>query len=176
MTRTSTSCVSVEPTGRTVFSCSTRSSFTCSAGGMSPISSSSSVPRLAVRNSPLWSRVAPVKEPLTCPNSSDSSSCSGIALQLIPTNAWSRRGLDLWMARASSSLPVPDSPKMKTLASLSATSRAFASTSSIAGLRVMISARHPLSSPSAPDAAPPLSASARSTSTSSALASNGLVR
>ena len=43
---------------------------------------------------------APVNEPLTWPNSSDSSSCSGIAPQLIATNGCSRRRLALWIARA----------------------------------------------------------------------------
>ncbi|MNC85797.1 hypothetical protein D3C83_14110 [compost metagenome] len=133
------------------------------------------MPRLAVWNSPLLSRTAPVKEPFTWPKSSDSSSGSGIAPQLIATKAASRRGLALWMAHAISSLPVPESPCMNTLASLSATIRALASTSSMAGLRVMMSWRHSL--PTSPAACtPPAIASARSTSVSSALGSNGLVR
>jgi len=58
------------------------------------------------------------------------------------TNAISRRRLAWWIARASSSLPVPDSPKIRTLASESATSFACRSRSSIRALRVMMPARH----------------------------------
>ena len=81
--------------------------------------------------SPLCACTAPVNAPRAWPNSSDSSSGSGIAPQLTPTNGLSRRGLARWMARASSSLPVPESPKISTLASESATSRACRSRSSM---------------------------------------------
>ena len=51
-----------------------------------------------------------VKAPFSWPNSSDSISSSGIAAQLISTNACSWR-LDIaWIARATSSLPLPFSP------------------------------------------------------------------
>ena len=44
-----------------------------------------------------------------------------MAAQLTLTNAWSFRALTRWMARAISSLPVPVSPRIKTLASVAAT-------------------------------------------------------
>ena len=56
------------------------------------------------------------------------------------TNGFPARGLSAWIARARSSLPVPLWPKMHTLASEAATRRAWASRSSIAEERVMISA------------------------------------
>ncbi len=55
-----------------------------------------------------------------------------MALQLIATKGLLRRGLALWMARASSSLPVPLSPVISTRASVPATMCACASFSSIA--------------------------------------------
>ena len=55
------------------------------------------------------------------PNSSDSSSVSGSAAQLMATNGPSFRGELPWMRRATISLPVPDSPRMSTLACESAT-------------------------------------------------------
>jgi hypothetical protein len=73
------------------------------------------------------------------PKSSDSSRPSGIAPQFTATKGASRRALALWIARASSSLPVPLWPKMQTLASEAATRRAWANRSSMAEERVMIS-------------------------------------
>jgi hypothetical protein len=64
MMRTSILWVSLEPSGRISPSCSTRSSLACSDSGMSPTSSSNSVPPLAASNSPARSRSAPVKAPL----------------------------------------------------------------------------------------------------------------
>ena len=91
-------------------SCSTRSSLTCSASGMSPISSKKIVPPSAAWNSPLCACTAPENAPRAWPKSSDSSSGSGIAPQLTATNGLSPRGLARWIARARSSLPVPESP------------------------------------------------------------------
>src|SRR5215217_3408646 len=48
-------------------------------------------------------------------------SVSGMAEQLISTNALSRRGLMSWIARAASSLPVPVAPVISTEASVGAT-------------------------------------------------------
>jgi hypothetical protein len=59
---------------------------------------------------------APVKAPLTCPKSSDSISPWDSAAQFTATKRPSRRGLLLWIARATSSLPVPDSPRISTVA------------------------------------------------------------
>ena len=50
------------------------------------------MPPSAARNRPGLSAIAPVKAPLTWPNSSDSSSVSGSAPQLTSTNGLSRRG------------------------------------------------------------------------------------
>src|SRR3989344_2680800 len=91
MMRTSMGIDWLAPTGRTARSCSTRSSLTCRAGGMSPISSSNKVPPSAAWNSPLWLLTASVKAPLTWPNSSDSSRASGMAPQLTATKGWRAR-------------------------------------------------------------------------------------
>jgi hypothetical protein len=56
-----------------------------------------------------------VNEPLTCPNSSDSISSSGIAPQLTATNFAPARLPSVCSARATSSLPVPLSPVISTL-------------------------------------------------------------
>ena len=53
--------------------------------------------------------------PRSWPNSSDSSSDSGRAPQLIETNFFSRRIEEKWIARAISSLPVPLSPVSSTV-------------------------------------------------------------
>src|SRR5580704_11437234 len=66
--------------------CKTRSSLAWSSGAISPISSSSNVPSSAASNLPFLVAAAPVKAPLSCPNSSLSSNVSGIAAQLIATN------------------------------------------------------------------------------------------
>ena len=54
-----------------------------------------------------------------------------MALQLTVTNGLLRRGLASWIARASSSLPVPLSPVSSTRASVPATMLACANLSSI---------------------------------------------
>ena len=108
---------------------------------MSPISSSSRVPPSAAWNSPLWLLTASVKAPLTWPNSSDSSSASGMAPQLTATNGRAARGLARWMARASSSLPEPLSPRSSTLASDWATMYASDNRSVMRCDRLTISAR-----------------------------------
>ena len=79
------------------------------------------MPPCASSNTPgrRWS--APVKAPRSWPKSSLSISVAGMAAQLMATNGLSRRGERLWMARATSSLPVPDSPVMATLALAGAT-------------------------------------------------------
>ena len=71
-----------------------------------PPSASSNFPFLAVR--------APVKAPRVCPNSSLSISSSGMAAQFTSTKGPEARRLWWWMLRATSSLPVPFSPKIST--------------------------------------------------------------
>src|SRR5262245_53900941 len=53
-----------------------------------------------------------------------SSMFSGIAAQFTAMNGFVARGLARWMRRASTSLPVPDSPTISTVQSVPATRRA----------------------------------------------------
>ena len=78
------------------------------------------VPPSAVTNLPICLRTAPVKLPFSWPNSSDSISSSGMAAQLTCTRVRSRRIDWRWMARATSSLPVPLSPVTRTVAGVGA--------------------------------------------------------
>ena len=63
---------------------------------------------------------APVNEPRSWPNSSDSSSSPGSAAQLILMNTRPARAERAWISRATTSLPTPDSPVMSTGTSASA--------------------------------------------------------
>ena len=72
-----------------------RSSLACVGRGISPISSSNSVPCCASSKQPARRSEAPVKEPFSCPNSSLSISVSGSAAQLMAMNGPCRRGLSL---------------------------------------------------------------------------------
>ena len=120
-TRTSTPMVMLEPTRSNARSCSTRSSLACTHAEISLISSSNSVPRSASSNRPLRSFSAPVNAPRSCPNSSLSSKLSLMAAQFIPRNASPPRADRSWIARATTSLPVPLSPQISTVPWLSAT-------------------------------------------------------
>ena len=93
ITRTSTLIVRAEPSRSTSCSCSTRSTLACVFGLMSPTSSRKIVPRSACSNLPICFSVAPVNEPFSWPNSSDSISSSGIAAQFTCTKRWPARGL-----------------------------------------------------------------------------------
>ncbi len=86
------------------------------ARGMSPTSSRKRVPPLARSNLPRRCLVAPVKAPASWPNISLSMSSLGTAAQFIFSSGPLARLLARWMARATSSLPVPRSPVMKTVA------------------------------------------------------------
>ncbi len=112
-TRTSTRSV-VPPTGSNACSCRTRSTFACVRSDMSAISSRNSVPPSASANRPGLLSAAPVNAPLTWPNSSLSMSSSGMAAQFISTNGSEHRVDCAWIARATSSFPVPFSPKIRT--------------------------------------------------------------
>ena len=92
------------------------------SSGISPTSSRNSVPPSASSNRPTPSRSAPVNAPLAWPKNSLSNSSRGIAAQLTRISGRRRRGLASWIARAISSLPVPDSPVISTVASVGATS------------------------------------------------------
>ena len=114
-TRTSTLMLLLSPTRRISRLSSTRSSLACIDLGSSPISSRNSVPPSATSNSPTRCSSAPVKAPLRWPKSSLSIRFSGKAPQLIATNGCSRRRLCSCSERATSSLPVPVSPRISTV-------------------------------------------------------------
>ena len=81
---------------------------------MSPTSSRKSVPPLACSKRPLRSLSAPVKACGSWPNSSSSSRFSLKAVQFMGTKGRFFRGLFVWIARATNSLPVPVSPRIST--------------------------------------------------------------
>jgi hypothetical protein len=81
------------------------------------------VPPSASSKRPSFRFTAPVKAPRSWPKSSDSSSASGMAAQEMVTKGPAARRLPAWRARATSSLPVPDSPSTSTVASVAATLR-----------------------------------------------------
>src|SRR5215470_5246754 len=82
---------------------------------------------------------APVNAPFSWPNSSLSRSPRGIAAQFSFTNAFWLRLLSLWIARATSSLPVPVSPCISTLESVGATTDTRFNVALNAGLSPTIS-------------------------------------
>ena len=88
---------------------------------MSPISSRNSVPPEASSNLPARASWASVKAPFSWPNSSLSSNVSVRAAQLTAMNGSLRRRLPKWIARATTSLPVPFSPRIRMARSVSAT-------------------------------------------------------
>src|SRR5438552_8974295 len=93
---------------------STRSSFACSSSGNSPISSSSRVPSWASSKYPALLEAAPVNAPLTYPNRVGSTSVGEIAAQLRVRYGRPERGESWCRLRATSSLPLPDSPSIST--------------------------------------------------------------
>ena len=78
------------------------------------------VPPWATSNLPGWRASAPVKAPFSWPNSSFSMRDPGRAAQSTFTKGLSRRREFTCTARANSSLPVPDSPRSSTVASVEA--------------------------------------------------------
>ncbi len=104
-----------------------------------PISSRKSVPLLASSNLPGRSSRASVKAPFLWPNSSDSNRVSVIAPMSTETKLLSCRSDRWWIARAINSLPVPFSPRIKTLASVRATLSINANTFLIATLSPIMS-------------------------------------
>src|SRR5437667_2454189 len=141
MTRTSTLIGWVPPTRKKVRSSSTRSSFTCVAGVISPTSSRKIVPPSASSKRPSRRSAAPVNAPFSWPNSSLSSSVSGSAAQFTATNGLPRRGERSWIPRATSSFPVPDSPSIRTVEVTGAICSILTSTSWIGGDSPMIPVR-----------------------------------
>ncbi len=110
-----------------------RSNLTWRLTGNSPISSRKSVPLWAYCNFPCTVALAPVNAPRSWPKNSDSRRFSGMAPQLIGINGPFLRKLASWMARATSSLPVPLSPVIKIGTSETATFRIVAKTACISG-------------------------------------------
>ena len=109
-------------------SCSTRRNFACADGLISPTSSRNSTPPEASSICPGLVCSAPVNAPRSWPKSSDSRSGSGSAAQFTATNGPRLRADARWMNRATTSLPVPDSPVKSTVVSVGATCVAARST------------------------------------------------
>jgi hypothetical protein len=102
---------------------------------MSPTSSRNRVPPLAASTRPGRVACAPVKAPFSWPKSSLSNSVSGRLAQSTTTSGRAARALASCSARATSSLPVPDSPSSSTLAVDGATRATCASIARKAGAR-----------------------------------------
>ncbi len=85
---------------------------------MSPISSRNSVPPSACSKRPRRCVCAPVKAPRSWPKSSLSSKSFGMAAVLMATKGPPATGECLCSARATSSLPEPDSPVISTVTTL----------------------------------------------------------
>ncbi len=119
-TRTFIGSSSLEPRRTITRSCNTRSNFICNSTGMFSISSRNRLPLEACSNLPIRFCVAPVNAPDSWPNNSLSIMVSGRAPQLTGTNRPSPRGLKSCNARATSSFPVPVSPRTRTSASVAA--------------------------------------------------------
>ena len=81
------------------------------------------MPPSACAKIPFRAVTAPVKAPLTWPNSSLSKSVGVKAAQFTGMKGPRRRRPSRWIARATSSFPVPLSPRTSTVASVSATFR-----------------------------------------------------
>ena len=79
------------------------------------------MPPSASSKRPSFCLIAPVNAPFSWPNSSLSSSVSVSAAQLTVMNGPFARCASRWIARATSSLPVPLSPAMNTVVSVAAT-------------------------------------------------------
>ena len=78
------------------------------------MSSRKIVPRWATSKRPALLVRASVTAPRSCPKSSSSMRVSGTAEQDSATSEASARGLRAWIARATSSFPVPVAPVMST--------------------------------------------------------------
>ena len=100
---------------------SARRSFGWSSIGSSPSSSRKSVPPSASASAPLRRSFAPVNAPFSCPKRMLSASVGGIDPQSTTTNGPPLRSLASWIALATSSLPVPVSPRMSTESGVFAT-------------------------------------------------------
>ena len=95
------------------------------------------MPPSACSKRPRRCATAPEKAPFSWPNSSLSTSSAGTAAQFIFTKGWARRGDSSWMARATSSLPVPFSPRIRMGTSAGAARSTSARSAAIAGVSPM---------------------------------------
>ena len=141
---------------------------------MSPISSRNSVPPSACSKRPRRMAWAPVNAPRSWPNSSLSSRSFGIAAVLIATNGPAARGECLCSARATSSLPVPDSPVISTVTLLCDSRPIARNTSCIAGACPSISGA--AATRSSATCSRSLSCTARRISSTALVTSKGLGR
>ncbi len=98
----------------------TRSNFACIVSGMSPISSKNNVPRCACSNFPCAAKPRG-KRALLVPEKLGLHQLRGTAAQFCEINGPFFRGLFSCSVRATSSLPVPVSPRIQIRVSLAAT-------------------------------------------------------
>ena len=115
MKRTSSGRGLSPPTRSTTRSSMTRSSLTWIEWGSSPTSSRNTVPPSAVSSRPGLAAIAPVNAPRSWPNSSLSSRLSDSAAQLSLRYGLAARGDMRWTRSASTSLPTPVSPRIRTV-------------------------------------------------------------
>ncbi len=99
------------------------------------------MPPSASMNLPVWRSVAPVNAPFSWPNRMLSTRLCGMAPQLTVTKGLLARSLAAWMARATISLPTPDSPSSTTGMLDCAARRPSSMTRSISGLAEMMSSK-----------------------------------
>ncbi len=115
----STGIVFVPPTLSIVFSCNILKNFDWSEIGTSPTSSKNKVPPIANSHLPIFPPLfAPVNAPSSYPNNSLSNKGSGMAAQFIAINGPFPLLLELCIALANNSFPVPLSPLIRTVESL----------------------------------------------------------
>ena len=177
--RTSTRTGRSPPTRTSSRSSRTRRRPTWALAGRSATSSRKRVPPSASSRRPRRRSRAPVNAPFSWPKNSLSTRVAGMAPQLTATKGPSLLFEWRWIARATSSLPVPDSPWTRTVVSRGATLEMRWKMSAIAPeVPTMFSGRKRSSScPSSRSTRASRRASSRArsaTSRSSAL-SNGLV-
>ena len=135
MSRASTSTGVSPPTRSICRSSKVRRIFTCTEASISLISSRKSEPPSAFSKRPMRRSIAPVNAPFSWPKSSLSRMFCESAAQCTATNGPFDRGPSWWIALATSSLPVPLSPWISTVAREPATWRMVSKTSCMAGER-----------------------------------------
>ena len=138
ITRQSTSILWLEPKRSRVRSCKTRNSLICRLSGMLSTSSRNRVPPSACSILPIRRLPAPVNALASWPKISLSNRFSGNPPQFNATNCLGWRRLKSCRQRATSSLPVPVSPSINTLADVSATFAINSRSCCMAGERPMM--------------------------------------